>query len=780
MPILSSTRSGRNKDPEKENNNQEVRTSKRVTRKTTTESKLKENNTEVKKTRKAKLKDKDIMANEEESKSANAQNTENENPTAENANCEENQNIEPPVEAEEKCKADEATPMDTSATNDVEANKDISPPKKQKLDDEQSEQQQKETEEEEAKSSEPGASNNIETKEETKNVSTGFSLKSQGVKVKDEEETSNNMPEQLLTVISNLYLNVGERLRLDFHPRCLDDLTYCHRHHYHSDLPEAPIQSQARSLRSALDNYRYVSFINSTTDMVHRGEFPGKGIFMKIMELVLSINYSTKQQNIVTFQQSYHKAVELFSMIVRTFPPCWHKLRTFYVGFLEYGLDQSKLGNVKKDEPLSKSNKIFDIILDLLEEVLKTADPDELNTSKSDSLQKPTTISSSASHLTSPQNSMDLSVCNDIWNQNEYEERERQKQTFTALPMEQKIERIFMCLRLLLEILEYDMAMWILHHFKKTKEWIFCNDNRPLIVVLCELTQYTRMTRVARRIFSVYSDSANKGLCKERLQVLERYISLLMVASNTADMENTAIGVKYPYLGEQTKNLIKEFFKIFKAHNREEISKYIETIHLLRIPYVRYEFIDNVLFTNSEPLTPQKIAIDIAKKRWLKYKPQSELSKPDEDISREQYLHLLLDALREYCEWHGTKTFLHIITDHDKISPLTTTTDSVHRYPTNGNGVLVLKKVAKDIKKLESQLRMAVRMSKPKVNISQADICIDETIIAKYRNDLKYIISLQNVVLKQKETYPEVDFGEWLDYLGDFPAKKLIKEEVPQ
>lgn len=38
-----------------------------------------------------------------------------------------------------------------------------------------------------------------------------------------------------------------------------------------------------------------------------------------------------------------------------------------------------------------------------------------------------------------------------------------------------------------------------------------------------------------------------------------------MVASNTADMENTAIGVKYPYLGEQTKTLIHEFFKIFKG-----------------------------------------------------------------------------------------------------------------------------------------------------------------------------------------------------------------------
>lgn len=213
------------------------------------------------------------------------------------------------------------------------------------------------------------------------------------------------------------------------------------------------------------------------------------------------------------------------------------------------------------------------------------------------------------------------------------------------------------------------------------------------------------------------------------------------------------------------------------VHNREEISKYMETIDLLRIPYVRYEFIDNVLFTNTEPLTPQKIAIDIAKKRWLKYKPHSELSKPDEDISREQYFHLLLDALRQYCDWHGSKTFLHVITDFVKISHLSTTTDSVHRWPTHGSGVLVLKKMAKDIDQLERQLKMTVRMSKPKVNISLADIYIDEAIISKYRNDLKYILSLQNVMIKQSEAYPEVDFTKWLEYLSSFPSKKVSKEE---
>lgn len=223
------------------------------------------------------------------------------------------------------------------------------------------------------------------------------------------------------------------------------------------------------------------------------------------------------------------------------------------------------------------------------------------------------------------------------------------------------------------------------------------------------------------------------------------------------------------------------YLSLFLAHNLEKIWKYMETIDLLRIPYVRYEFIDNVLimfqFTESEPLTPQKIALDIAKKRWLKYKNSSELTNIDDDISREQYLHLLLEALRSYCEFHGLKPFLHVITDVKPLSHLTTTTDSLHRWPISGNGVLMLKKMAEEITTIEANLKMTVKMSKPKVELPLADICIDEAIIFKYRNDLKFIVSLQNVMLKQKETYPDVDFSEWLTFLEDFTPKKLVKEE---
>lgn len=211
-------------------------------------------------------------------------------------------------------------------------------------------------------------------------------------------------------------------------------------------------------------------------------------------------------------QQSYHKAVELFSMIVRTFPPCWHKMRPYYVGFLEYGMDLSKIKSNRDEAP--KSLKIFDIILDLLENALKTSNSEDLSTVKSETL-----VRNNAPN--SPVFNSEMSVCSEYWNHQEYEEKERQKQTFDALPIEQKLERIFMALRLLLQILENDLAMWMLHHNSKTKEWIFNPDNRPLIVVLCEFTQYTRMTRVAKRIFSVYSEAAAKGLCKRRLTILE-------------------------------------------------------------------------------------------------------------------------------------------------------------------------------------------------------------------------------------------------------------------
>lgn len=291
MPIVRSTRAGRKKDPDNENQDKE----KGPTTKTASSSvrgrkfggQLKERNTNSR--------DNNVTSGKAVNHRAKKMITgleDNTNHPIDGSSKQNEEEGQEPTTVDNK-NIDELPPA--IAVDVMEEQDELSPPKKQKMnEDGQGENQEPYMEDEENKPQAEVVEGNKDmpsSNSGSKNPS--FSLKSQGNKTNnrevEEEEAigNNNMPEQLLTVISNLYLNVGERLRLNFLPRCLDDLAYCHRHHYHSDLPEAPISSQAHSLRSALQQYRYVSFINSTTDMVHRGEFPGKGIFTKIIELVL-------------------------------------------------------------------------------------------------------------------------------------------------------------------------------------------------------------------------------------------------------------------------------------------------------------------------------------------------------------------------------------------------------------------------------------------------------------------------------------------------------------
>uniref|UniRef100_A0A1A9VTN5 Uncharacterized protein n=1 Tax=Glossina austeni TaxID=7395 RepID=A0A1A9VTN5_GLOAU len=580
-----------------------------------------------------------------------------------------------------------------------------------------------------------------------------MSMKAENNKTEEQDSLASptNLSDHLLSIISNLYLNVGQRLHLDFTPRCLDDLTFCHHRHYRADKPKMASRNQTPALRTAFDQLRYVTSINLTTDMCLRGEFPGTTCFTKLLELILSLNYTTKQQPNITSQQCYNKYIELFLMIVNTFPPCWQGMRHHYIDFLNRGLDTRKLSLNEETLP-SRSSRVCDILLDLLEDLLKICSPSDLSSPESDAINMPSTFMDA--------NGADANFLSECWNQSQYEEHERQLHTNVALTLVQRLERLFVALRLILNALEYDLATWLLRYNKNTKDWI-SSENGPLIVAVCELTQFTRTTRMARRIFTAFSDAAAKGLCKSRLQVLERYISLLMVASNTMDMEDTVNGIKYPVLGDKTRLLIKDFFEIFKECNRGDVAKYIETIELLRIPFVRYEFIDNVLFATSEPLTPQKIALNMTKKLWLS---------PKKDISREQYLQLTLNALRSYCDWHGLKTY--VITKPAKIAPLTAANHSVHRLAVHGSASVSLKKMAKNIKQLEAKLKMTVPVCKPKITLPLADVRIDETILCKYRQDLKFIVDLHNVLLKQKQEYAQVDFSEWLNFLHDFIPEK--------
>lgn len=97
----------------------------------------------------------------------------------------------------------------------------------------------------------------------------------------------NSLPDKLLKVISNMYLDAPKRLCLKMPPRCANDLSFCHQNHFRSDLPEAPIHSQAIGLRSCFQQERYVTFVSITNKMCRRKVFPGTGMFTRLTELIL-------------------------------------------------------------------------------------------------------------------------------------------------------------------------------------------------------------------------------------------------------------------------------------------------------------------------------------------------------------------------------------------------------------------------------------------------------------------------------------------------------------
>ncbi|XP_011195652.2 uncharacterized protein LOC105220826 [Zeugodacus cucurbitae] len=577
--------------------------------------------------------------------------------------------------------------------------------------------------------------------------------------------------EKLTTLFSNLYLNSVQRLCLEFPPRCAEDLVYCRKQHYQQRFSEMDKPSEARlmQLRCTLKQQRYLSFLNLALDMCQRHEFPGEDTFTNLIELILSLNPKTGD---ATSMHTYHKSIELFNYMVRTFPPCWRATHTAYIGFFQRPLDAEKLNNKSKsgDNRLSKSKKVFDILLDLTEIVFNECTAEEL--SKSTEPSTPTVKNNRSLVSETPES--------ELYDHHKWEERDTDLNTFTALKATVRLERLFIVLRLILQILESDFVMWMLHHYSKDKNWLFYNDSRPLAVFVLGIAEEAHLSNLGRQLFLLFALGVNKGLNVDYLKILERYISLLLVISNTADIEHTVLGVKYPRLGPNTKQAIYDFFRKFKDRNlNSSIGNYINAIDVLRIPYVRYTFIDQFLqmfgFLYAEEFSPEKVFNYIRKKRWLKHKKEAELQAAMEDagdvvdeISCEQHLSLLLAALKAYCKWHASKEFMQIILNKSNVSNLKITAHSVHHTPIAYGGLLNLARMENEIHALESKLRKTVRVAKPLIDLPLMDICIDQDLRIKYRNDLKYLNALQVKVAEQSAAHPEVDFSDWQIFLLDF------------
>lgn len=247
-----------------------------------------------------------------------------------------------------------------------------------------------------------------------------------------------------------------------------------------------------------------------------------------------------------------------------------------------------------------------------------------------------------------------------------------------------------------------------------------------------------------------------------------------MEVSNTSELKYEDNKVIYPHLGPQTRLLIAEFFKIFKIQNPKYISTYLKIIPQIEQPYLRYEFTDHFLqlfyFPKNLPFGPEKACDEFTTRQWLRYRPMSEIEEDDEQLCREDYLKLLLNAVKDYDAWCNLAGFWKCLRNKRQVLPLQTRTSSPLATPvgviTGDTGKVFMLDEMEEVHTWKKRMNTKVIIGRPKVNLPVARINVAKMCL-RYGEDVRQLRYLRRLL--QNEIQKEgVDVSDWLTYLNDF------------
>jgi len=250
---------------------------------------------------------------------------------------------------------------------------------------------------------------------------------------------------------------------------------------------------------------------------------------------------------------------------------------------------------------------------------------------------------------------------------------------------------------------------------------------------------------------------------------------LIIEVSNTAELKYVDNAVIYPSLGPQTRLLIADFFKIFKSQNPKHISTYLRTIPQLDHTYLRYEFTDHFLqlfyFPKKQPFGPEKVVKEFTDCHWLSYKPKSEIKDDfDDQLCREDYLGLLLSALKDFDKWLNLGGFWKFLKSKEHVQPLTRRTSSPLATPVevitgDTDMVFMLDEMKEELHTWKKRMNTKVIKGRPNVNLPVARINVAKMCL-RYGEDVRQLRFLRRLL--QNKVQKEVDVSDWLTYLNSF------------
>ncbi|XP_033157717.1 uncharacterized protein LOC117139498 [Drosophila mauritiana] len=565
-----------------------------------------------------------------------------------------------------------------------------------------------------------------------------------------------NWKRNLRILISNLYIKSEDRLPGACVSRCLYNTSLCTQRHRCSALPDGPNFSAVQALRTTLHGQHYDTFLDILEMMVMQGVYPGEGVFDRLIDMAMIL--IAKEISVKELGDIYNKLIRIFFLLVDAFPPCWTALRPYYLSFL--GVSNPALRATRSTDSTQK----LQFYIDLLEENLMHCSDEEIR-ENTKFYEKFVFNFSEEEDANMSQETVFLRHVQ----QYDWQSGKLCLDDFKRMSPAVRLARVCDVLNMLTWVLEMEFLSWLDHNrLRQSESEMFQENSRSFAWIVFGMSAGTRLTDIVKQIMRLYGQAVEKSMYPERQRILQRLVSLIVEASNTADLEYADNAVIYPSIGPQTRLLIEEFFKIFKSHNRKKISTYLKTIPQLDHPYLRFEFTDHFLklffFPKKTHFGPEKVVGEFRARQWIKYNLKSEIEDDDdEQLSREDYLALLLSALKDYDKWLNLGGFWKYLRSKELVQPLTARISPVGRVVREAPKVFRLDALDEEEHTWKERMNTKVITGRPKVNLPVARINTGK-ICVRYGEDVRQMRVLRKLL--QNKVHKEVDVSEWLTYLN--------------
>ncbi|XP_053665814.1 uncharacterized protein LOC128714958 [Anopheles marshallii] len=570
--------------------------------------------------------------------------------------------------------------------------------------------------------------------------------------------------ERLRYVLGRHYFDVCQRLALDYVPRCVRNIAECAQRHVCKRSPRTKCVSVMRQANThdQIREFRPDQFIGFLNQAIMRQEFIDSELFVAGLQLMLTINRPSEELQVEYGTVDIVVGMgEVLEKCLKCFPPCRWDLRPAYQRIVFGQLDAACFEQCDQREGLLRN------VLHLIEHNIET----EREPANHPGLRKRMTKRSQ----------MNEDDEMHAYNYNTWILTNRLCYDFNKLSREERFERLFAVLQILVKLLEMDFAMWILRNPTKTQQNL-CNPSRsPLVAQLVWNGDHGSVNLFIKKLFHMFINMNVLQYPEDDIAVVSRLLNIVTVAVNLSEFQHNEGQIQYPCVKDNSLHYARQLWKALESSGYFSIPLCLSTIRSLRSPFLQLHLAEHLLqkFNRSLNLRNVRSFFQLLLNRgWLDCATDEPSDGSDHsasiypvfnthrtrlktcEIYQQQYVDLLLIGLRAYCDMHQLPAYFREIMVQPAPETSSTIDATVREDLPNSNvcppGARIVPPIVPD----ERMIFQGVAMS--------------GELLLEYRDDIKYLLLIEQQLKKIASTEEKALFHQWIIFLSEVDPSLTI------